>query len=130
MWHENGKRVVEVGGDGLAAPVVVHRVSRELISPNTIFTILGLVVVDEELAIAVTVQIDHGHVVGAKDVCIVDGFALDKGTVTLRNTVHTDSFIEEMSCENDNFTRVLGELLHFDANVSDVSEDVLSPFLR
>ena len=120
---------MEVGSDGLASPVVVHGVSRELISPNTIFTILGLVVVDEELTIAIIIQVDHGHVVGAKDVCIVDGFACDEGAVFLRDAVHTDGFIEEMSCENDNLTRVLGELQHLDANVSDVAEDVLGPFL-
>ena len=120
---------MEVGGDSLATPVVVHRVSRELISPNTSLTILGLVVVNEKLAIAIIIQINHAHAVSASNVCIVNSFALDQGTVLLRNTVHTECFIEELSRKNDNLIRVFGELLYLEANVSEVAEDMLSPFL-
>jgi len=81
VWHRPGMNVLELAGERLTSPVVVHWVCRELISPDTIRVVISLVVVDHELAVAVVVEVDHGHIVCRENELIVDDLALDERAV-------------------------------------------------
>ena len=81
IWDSQGEGVVEVARNCLASPIVLHRVVRELVSPNAVLAVVGLVIVDQQLARPVAVQVHHRHVVGAEDQLIVDDLALDEGSI-------------------------------------------------
>ena len=129
IWHSEREGVVEVGSNGLAAPLVIHRVGGELVGPDSIKFVLCLVIVDQKLHVSVIVQVNHAHIVSRQDLGVVDGFTLDEWAIFLRHTVHADSFVEELGGENDDFTLVLRHLNDFDWNISDVAEYMLSPRL-
>lgn len=58
---------MEIGGERLASPFIVHEVLRELICPDSCLLVLGLMIVDHELSASIAVEIDHAYVVCAKD---------------------------------------------------------------
>ena len=43
--------------------------------------------------------------------------------------MHAESLIEELGCEDDDFTRVLFKRSHLEVHISNISEHMLSPSL-
>ena len=76
----NSKResVLEVGRNSLATPIIIHRISRELVSPDSIGAIVSLVIVDEELSAAIAVEIDLSHIVGTEDQRVINSLSLNE----------------------------------------------------
>ena len=74
---------MEVRGDGIAGPIIIHRVLRELVGPDAILRVLRLMVIDKEFFVSISIKIDHGNVVGAQNVCVINNFTLYKSAVFL-----------------------------------------------
>ena len=81
VGNGEGESVLEASSDGVPSPVVVHWVLGEFISPNTVKLVFLLVVVDEELSLAIAVKVDKRDVIGAKDLSIINDLALDELTI-------------------------------------------------
>ena len=72
---------MEIRSDRVSGPIVIHRVSWEGVSPDAVLGVLFLVIVDEELFVAVAVEIDQSNVICAEDGSVIDDLALDEATI-------------------------------------------------
>ena len=79
--HRQREGVLEIGSDRIPGPFIIHRVFREDVGPDPILRILRLMIVDEELALSIIVEIDERHVISAQNVGVIDNFALDEATI-------------------------------------------------
>ena len=79
--HRQREGVFEIRSDRIPGPFIFHRVFREDVGPDPILRILRLMIVDEELALTIIVEIDERHVIGAQNVGVIDNFALDEATI-------------------------------------------------
>lgn len=70
IWHGHGEFILETSCQSVLSESSGHPITRERVGPNTIISVLLLMIVDHELLDAVIVQIVVGDGVSGQDCCV------------------------------------------------------------